>query len=360
MIDYRKAIAPLRPYVPGRPIDDVKKEYGLSEVVKIASNENPYGCSPAAKQAVIDALEGAGLYPDGNCTELREAVAQFYDVQENQIIFGCGTDEVISMIGKVFINPGDECVTAETTFSQYAASVCAMGGNMVYVPMKNYGYDLDAIAEKVTDKTRIVFITNPNNPTGTTHSNEAQLEFLKKIPSSVLVVIDEAYAEYDDESDYPDTLAHMKEYKNIMLLKTFSKAYGLASMRCGFGFAEPEIIALFEKIRNPFNVPVPAQAAAKAALADQNFIRDTFLKNKEVRDYMYTACDAMGLSYIPSQANFVMVDAKKDSGALFQELQKRGYIIRPGVAFGMPTFLRVSLGTMAEMQGFVQILKELI
>lgn len=360
MINYRKEIEPLMPYVPGRPIEDVKKEYGLTEVVKIASNENPYGCSSLARLAVVACLDNAGLYPDGNCTELRAAMAQFYDVATDQIIFGCGTDEVISMIGKVFVNPGDECITAETTFSQYAASVNAMGGTMVYVPMKNHGYDLEAIAEKVTEKTKIIFITNPNNPTGTTHSNEAQLAFLKKIPSNVLVVIDEAYAEYDGEDDYPETLAHMKQYPNIMLLKTFSKAYGLASMRIGFGIAAPEMIALFEKIRNPFNVPIPAQAAAKAALADQAFIRSTFEKNKEVLAYLYDAFNEMGLEYIPSEANFVMVDTKQDSAALFQELMKRGYIIRPGVAFGMDTFLRVSLGTMAEMRGFIKILKELL
>lgn len=360
MINYRKSIEPLRPYVPGRPIEDVKREYGLDEVVKIASNENPYGCSPLAKQAVIDCLENPQLYPDGNCTELRQAMSKFYGVKQDQIIFGCGTDEVISMISKVFINPGDECITAETTFSQYAASVDSMGGTMVYVPMKNYGFDLDAIAEKINDRTKIIFITNPNNPTGSTHSNEAQLAFLKKIPSRILVVIDEAYAEFDDEEDYPETLEHMKLYKNIMLLKTFSKAYGLASLRIGFGFAQPEIIALFEKIRNPFNVPIPAQVAAKAGLDDQSFVKSTFEKNKEVREYMRKSFEEMGLFYIPTQANFIMVDTKKDSGALFTELMKKGYIIRPGIAFGMDTFLRVSLGTMDEMQGFIKTLKELL
>ncbi len=360
MINYRKEISQLTPYVPGKPIDDVKREYNLTDVVKIASNENPYGCSEQSKQAVVECLKNPELYPDGYCTDLRKAVSAFYNVDEKSLIFGCGTDEIISMLGKVFINPGDECVTAETTFSQYAASVNSMGGTMIYAPMKDYGFDLNALAERITDKTKIVFVANPNNPTGSYHTNDEQLEFLKKVPENVLVVMDEAYAEYVDAKDYPDTLSHMKTYKNIMLLKTFSKGYGLASMRVGFGIAEPEIINLFEKIRNPFNVPIPAQVAATAAINDQAFVKSTFEKNKAVKEYLYKEFEEMGLYYIPTQTNFIMVDTKLDSSKLFIELMKKGYIIRPGCAFGMDTFLRVSFGTMEQMQGFIKVLKELL
>ncbi|MDR1209328.1 MAG: histidinol-phosphate transaminase [Clostridiales bacterium] len=357
MTDYRKAIEPLEPYQPGRPIAAVKKAYGLAEVTKLASNENPYGASPKASAAAIEAMRSPEFYPDGYCADLREAAAKFYGISPDMFVFGAGTDEVISMIAKVFVNPGDECVTAAVTFGQYAAGVTAMGGVMRYAPMKDDGYDLDAIAALVTGKTKIVFITNPNNPTGTSHTDADQRAFIAKIPESVMIVVDEAYAEFSDDPDYPDTLSQIRERGNIMLLKTFSKAYGLAGLRVGFGIAVPEVIRLFEKIRNPFNVSVPAQAAAAAALSDRKFIESTYRKNIEARNYMYRALDDMGISYIPATANFIMARTGGDSDALFTALMKRGYIVRSGAALGMDGYERISLGTMDQMKGFVQALK---
>jgi histidinol-phosphate aminotransferase len=359
-IDYRKEISPLQPYVPGKPIDDVKREFGLSEVCKLASNENPYGCSPKAVDAVALSMKDPGLYPDGNCTLLREALAKKFDVPGNSIVFGCGTDEVISMIGKVFVEKGDVCLTGEVTFSQYAASVVSMGGEMRYIPMKNHGFDLDAIAKAVTDKTKVIFLANPNNPTGTMFSEREQLAFIEKIPKNVLIVADEAYAEFVADGGYPKTLSQVFSRDNVILLKTFSKAYGLASLRCGYGIMPVEIAALFEKIRNPFNVSSQAQAAALAALADDAFLESSVKGNRSVMAYTVSRLNKMNIPFIPSQSNFLMIDAGSDSMALFHDLMKKGYIIRAGAAFGLPTYLRVTLGTQPQMEGFLDALELLI
>ncbi len=360
MIEYRTCIEPLSPYVPGRPIEDVKREFKLDKVIKLASNENPLGCSKKAIAAVIESLNEGALYPDGSCGKLRERIAAAMNIQKDQLIFGAGTDEVISLIGKLFINPGDECVTAEVTFSQYAASVLSMGGTMVYAPMKNHGYDLEAMLQKITDKTKLIFIANPNNPTGTMLSAQQIDKFIQKVPSHILVIFDEAYAEFVKDESYPKTLEILKKYANTMLLKTFSKAYGLASFRVGYGIARPELIAQMEKIRNPFNVSVQGQVAALAAFDDQDFVEETVKANQEVLAYCCKVFDELGLFYIPTYANFIMVDTKRDSRVLFQELMKRGYIIRPGAAFGMDTFLRITIGTREEMEGFFEQLRQVL
>ncbi len=360
MFSYRECIRPLMPYVPGRPIEDVKKEYGLDRAVKLASNENPLGCSKNVREAVIRSLDEPALYPDGACGKLRALVAKKLGVPENAIVFGAGTDEVISLLGKVFINEGDECITAAVTFSQYAASVLSMGGKMVYAPMKDHAYDLDAILGLITDKTKMIFLANPNNPTGTAFDCNAQEAFIKKVPEHIIVVFDEAYAEYVTDFDYPDTISTMKNHKNVILLKTFSKAYGLASFRVGYGVSDPSISELMEKIRNPFNVSVQAQEAAIAAFEDREFVEFSAKHNKSVLTYTYNFFEDMGLFYIPSYTNFVMVDVKKDSREVFQALMKKGYIIRPGAAFGMDSFLRITIGTKEDMDGLFSILKEII
>lgn len=360
MLQFRDELKQLNPYVPGKPIEDVKREYGLKSVVKLASNENPYGMSPKAKQAVIDSLDEDSLYPDGNCTDLRNALAKFYNVPAGKFIFGCGTDEIISMIGKVLINKDDECITADVSFSQYAASALSMGGKMVYAPMKEHGFNLKAISDKITGKTKVIFIANPNNPTGTIHTQAEQEAFMEKVPSNILVAFDEAYGEFVYDGNYPNTLEMMDKYKNIIYLKTFSKAYGLAGLRVGYGIAGESIIAQFEKVRNPFNVPATAQVAAIAALADREFLNHAVNGNRLVKEYVCGQFEEMGLFYIPTHANFIMVDVKKDSRKVFTDLMKAGYIIRPGAAFGMDTFLRVTLGTMDEMKGFIDVLRELL
>ncbi|MCL2815722.1 MAG: histidinol-phosphate transaminase [Oscillospiraceae bacterium] len=357
MINYRENLKKMEPYVPGRPIESVKKEYNLTEAVKLASNENPLGCSPDVAGAVMKTFGEAQLYPDGNCTALREAVSKRYNISPNRLVFGAGTDDVIAMLGKILIDSGDECITGAVTFSQYAAAVDSMGGTTIYAPMKNHGYDLDGIIGKINDKTKMIFIANPNNPTGTMHTAARQAAFMAEVPGYVTVVFDEAYQEFADNSDYPDTWQTLKQYKNAVLLKTFSKIYGLASFRVGFGAMDEEMAEQIEKIRCPFNVSVQGQAAAEAALADVDFVRGSFEKNRENLLYTTGALEEMGLFVIPSQANFVMADVKRDSLEIFEALMKRGYIIRAGAAFGMDTFIRVTIGTRKQMEGFIQALK---
>jgi len=363
--DYRSCIEPLLPYVPGRPIDDVKREYELDCVVKIASNENPNGCSKLAKEAVIKSLESAMIYPDGNCTFLRNSLASHFNVSTKSLVFGAGADEIISMLGKIFINEGDECITASVTFSQYASSVISMGGNMVYADMKDDAYDLNGILGKITNKTKLIFIANPNNPTGTIFTENEQRDFISKVHANVIVVFDEAYSEFVTRSDFPKTLDYLSEYKNAVLMKTFSKIYGLASLRVGYAIAHPDVISLFEKIRCPFNVASQAQAAAVAALADVDFTKKSYLENIESRDFVCAELDKLGVSYIPTQANFVMLKIPEtavttSSKEMFVELMKRGYIVRAGKPLGMEGYLRITFGKINDMRGFIDVFKELI
>jgi len=350
----------MEPYIPGRPIDDVKRAYQLSHVVKLASNENPYGSSPAVKEAVLASFDSSAIYPDGYCTKLREAVCDFYNVEPNRIVFGAGTDEVIAMLGKIFIEPSDEVITAEVTFSQYAASVEAMGGKMVYAPMKEYGFNLDALLDAITAKTKMIFIANPNNPTGTYFGQKEQDEFIAKVPKHIIVVFDEAYQEYATATDYPNTLETLNKYPNAVLLKTFSKVYGISSFRAGFGVCHPSLIEQMEKIRCPFNVSSQAQVAAIAALCDQAFVKDSVKKNHKVMLRTIKALEEMGLYVIPSQTNFIMVDVKVNSRQIFEKLMAKGYIIRAGAAFGMDSFIRITIGTEEEMSGLLTALKEVL
>ena len=360
MFKFRESIQPMEPYVPGRPIEDVKKAYHLSHVVKLASNENPYGCSPAVKDAVMATFEESALYPDGYCTKLRAAVSAHYNIPKNQLIFGAGTDEVISMLGKIFIEPGDEAVTGSVTFSQYAASVEAMDGVMVYAPLRNHTFDLDTLLEYISSKTKLIFIANPNNPTGSYYPKSAQEAFMAKVPKDIAVIFDEAYQEYVTAPDYPDTWETLRQYPNAVLLKTFSKVYGISSFRAGFGAAHPAIIEQMEKIRCPFNVTSQAQAAAIAALGDQDFVRKSSERNRHEMDRAAATLSEMGLYVIPSQTNFIMADVNRDSRDVFEKLIAKGYIIRAGAAFGMDSFIRITIGTKEEMGGLFAALKEVL
>lgn len=360
MIKNRLEVDGLRPYIPGKSIDEVKALYKLDKIVKLASNENPLGCSKTVKERIIAYLEEPSLYPDGNCTNLRNAIAKKYNVETNQLIFGAGSDEIISMITKTYVAPGDEVITCAITFPQYKAGTVQMGGTIIEVPLKNHTFDLEGILEKITAKTKLIFIANPNNPTGTMITKEAQEAFLKEVPSDVLVVMDEAYVEYIRRDDYPDTLKNMEQYKNLMMLRTFSKMYGLASFRVGYGIGPADIIEKINRLRNPFNVTTAAQVAALAALEDTAFVEDTFALNEEAKAFTYKKCEELNLEYIPSFGNFVMINFGVDSQEMFTALQSKGYIVRPGNALGMPMFQRVSLGTIEQMDGFFEVVKEIL
>ncbi|MCT4543591.1 MAG: histidinol-phosphate transaminase [Vallitalea sp.] len=360
MINCRKEVKALKAYVPGKPIEDVKREYNLEKVIKLASNENPYGCSEKAKNAIIKTLEAPSIYPDGNCTSLRNEISTKMNILPNQLIFGAGSDEIISMIARTFISPSDEAITCTPSFPQYKASVTAIGGKIIEVPLTNHTYDLNGILEKVTERTKIIFISNPNNPTGTIITQKEQLDFIKKIPNNILIVLDEAYYEYVYDDNYPESLPLLEEYSNLIILRTFSKMYGLASLRIGYGISNPEIIDYLNRVRGPFNVTSQAQAGALASIQDNDFVTNTFKLNKSVKEYTYKKCDELGFDYIKTHGNFIMIDFRKPSLELFVELQKKGIIVRPGFYFGMDTYQRVTLGSQEEMEIFFEIIENLL
>lgn len=356
-ITYRDEINNMRPYIPGKPIEDVQKELGLDEVIKLASNENPLGCSEMAKKAIINHLDILSLYPDGNTGKLRSALSKHLNVSENQLIFGAGSDEILGVLAEVFLCPGEELLTSDQSFPRYDSAAHLMGGNIVKVPLTNYTYDLAKMKEFVTEKTKIIILANPNNPTGTYFTDTSLADFLAFVPNHVLVVLDEAYYEYADANDYPKSLELLEKHNNVIILRTFSKAYGLASLRVGYGIASAEIVELLNRVRNPFNVNTLAQVAAVASLEDQDFVAKSVSLNKEVKAYLYNELEKMKIQFVATQANFVMFDANGPSDVLFEKLQERGYIIRP--AFGVPNWVRVTLGTMEQMKGFVKVLKEI-
>ena len=356
-IAFRPQIKDLQAYKPGKPVEDVKREYGLDRVIKLASNENPLGCSEKAKQAIQDALNHLNIYPDGNTTDLKEVIAKKFNVKTTQILPSSGSDEMVDQISKTFIQEGDEVIMADITFPRYISTCKMMGGIPVVVPLKNHTYDLDGMKERITDKTRLIWLCNPNNPTGTMFTKEVLDEFLQSVPKDIVVIYDEAYREFVTREDYPkDSLAYLPDYPNLIIMRTFSKAYGLAALRVGYTLASEEIIEHINKIRGPFNVNTLAQVAAIAALDDEGFLQRSYDVNKEGKRYLYKIFEELDLEFAPSETNHILVDVKKDAQEIFVELQKRGVIVRP--IYG--TFIRVSIGTMEENITFVEKLQEVL
>lgn len=347
-------------YQPGKPIEEVKRELGLTDVTKLASNENPFGSSPAVKDALIREMSNMSLYPDGGAVELTEAVAAFWGVASNQIIFGAGSDDVILMIARAYLVPGDETVMSTHTFGQYKHNAEVENAVIREVPLKNATYDLPAMLAKVTDKTKIVWVCNPNNPTGTMVTERELLHFLRAVPKTVLVVLDEAYAEYVTDPEYPDGLKLLKEYPNLILLRTFSKIYGLASMRIGYGIGHPDVIHTINQVREPFNTTRFAQAAALAALSDQDFVVACRELNRQGIAYLNGQFDRLGLSYFPAHGNFIMVDVKRPAGQVFDGLLRKGFIIRGGHKLDFPSMIRVTVGSKEQNVGFIAALEQVL
>jgi len=359
--EIRQCIMDIRPYVPGKSIELVQKEFGLTDVIKLASNENPLGASPKAIEAMKDNAHKMFLYPDGYCTDLRNMLAKDLSIEQNRLIFGNGSDEIIKLLGETFINPGDEVIVADPSFSEYNFVCFLMGGTLKKVPLKDHTHDLEKMAEEITEKTKMIFLCNPNNPTGTIVTKEEVDKFLAKVPDTVVLVFDEAYYEYIDSKSYPQSLEYLNQGReNIIILRTFSKIHGLAGLRIGYGIAAPKMIQLLERTREPFNVNLMAQKAALAGLSDKEHIQKSRYVNNKGRDFLYKTFEEMGLRYIPTQANFVMVDLQKNSKEVFIELQKKGVIVRTGDIFGMDTFIRVTIGTTDENERFINALKEVL
>ena len=357
---WKQQIHGMKAYQPGKPMEEVKKEYGLEKVIKLASNENPFGSSPNVRAFLQKDLTNHAIYPDGYAQSLRTAVANFIGVKENELIFGNGSDDLIAIITRALLYPGVNTVMADLTFSQYWHNAEIEGAEVRKVPCVDGVHDLDAMLAAIDENTSIVWVCNPNNPTGTIVSDEALSNFIAKVPSDVLIVLDEAYVEYITSEAHKPTLHYFREYPNVILLRTFSKAYGLASFRVGYGIAQAETIAKLDPVRAPFNNTILSQHVAIEALKDQEFIVACREANEKGKQQYYTWCKERGLNYFPSETNFVLFEVKADSQLVFAELLKRGFIIRSGSALGIPGYIRVTVGTEEQNAKVLELLDAIL
>jgi histidinol-phosphate aminotransferase len=337
----------------------VKRELGLTEVLKLASNENPFGSSPKAKEAIARELDNISIYPDGAAVELTNALAKHHGVNTDQIIFGAGSDEIILMIARAYLAPGDETIMADQTFPQYKHNAQIENAKIIEVPLKEGTHDLYAMLEQVTDKTKVVWVCNPNNPTGTINTSDEVEWFLSKAPAHVLVVLDEAYCEYLVDPSYPDGLALLQKYPNVILLRTFSKIYGLASLRIGYGIGRPDVIRSINQVREPFNTSRFGQAAALAALQDKDFIAFCREENRKGLVFFNQAFEELGLKAFPAHGNFIMVDVQRSGQEVFDALLRKGVIVRAGHKL-YPTSIRITVGSQEQNEKVIAALKAVL
>jgi histidinol-phosphate aminotransferase len=346
-------------YAPGKPIEEVEREYGIANSVKLASNENPLGPSPKAMEAIRNKLDQLSLYPDGDCFYLKSALAERLKVDPDQLIFGNGSNELIELAVRTFIHPGDEAVMAHQAFVVYRLVVQAAGGVGRVVPLRNFAHDLEALAAAINPKTRLVFLANPNNPTGTIYTRGPWERFLRQVAPDVLIVVDEAYFEYVEDENYPDSLRYHGYGKTLLTLRTFSKLYGLAGLRIGYGIAPKEITEHLHRVRQPFNVNAAAQWAARAALEDEEHVRKSLEANRRGMAYLTREITQLGLEQVPSRANFILVRVG-DGNEVFQQLLVQGVIVRPVVIYELPEYVRVTVGTGDENRKFIEALKKIV
>ena len=351
---YIRAIAP---YQPGKPIAELARELGLDEqsIVKLASNENPRGASPKALAAMRVAIEQTGRYPDGNGFTLKQALSKRYALTPDRIVLGNGSNDVLEMAARAFLGPGSSAVFSQHAFAVYALATQATGATGIVVPAREFGHDLGAMGRAIRSDTRVVFIANPNNPTGTWLPPQAVYGFLKSVPDHVLVVLDEAYNEYLAPDQRSNAVQWGQEFANLVVSRTFSKAYGLAGLRVGYGFSHPQVAELMNRVRQPFNVSDIAQAAAVAALFDDDFVDESTRLNKRGMQMLTQGFASLGLPWISSHGNFVCVKVG-DAAEIFQRLLKRAIIVRPIAAYGLPEYLRVTIGTESENERFLTAL----
>jgi len=353
-------IARLKAYVAGKPIEELEREYGVSHSIKLASNENPLGPSPKAVAAIVDRVTDLHRYPDANSHLLRQRLAEKLHVQSPQIVLGNGSNEIIELLVRTFLQPGDEVIMPTPSFLMYEIMVQAGGGTAVKVPLKELVVDLEGMAKCLSGRTRMVFVNNPNNPTGTIVSRDSFQWFLGQIPSRVLVVVDEAYIEFVRDRNCPIGLDYLDSDKTVVALRTFSKAYGLAGLRLGYGVMRQELAALIHRVRQPFNVNSLAQTGALAALDDDDFFNGTVRTVHEGLGFLYEQLEGLGLECFPSQTNFFLIDVQRDAKEVFEEMLRRGVIIRPMTAYGYPSYIRINVGLPEENQRFVEALKEVL
>ncbi|HEY7601860.1 MAG TPA: histidinol-phosphate transaminase [Methylomirabilota bacterium] len=352
-------ILDIHPYQPGKPIEELERELGIPGAVKLASNENPYGPPAGVLEALRQALAGLNRYPDGSGYYLRQALAKKHGVSAESIVLGNGSNELIELLARAFVKHGEEVVIPHPSFVVYPSIVQAAGGIRVVVALKDHRLDLPKMRRAVTGLTKMVFVANPNNPTGTIVTAEEVSKFLDRMPEHVIVVFDEAYYDFAAGPDFPDALAHLREGKRVVILRTFSKMASLAGLRVGYAVADPDCIQLMNRIRQPFNVNTLAQVAALAALHEEPHIRSSVEAVREGMRRITTALDAMGVSYVPSRANFLLVELP-DAARVYEALLKHGVIVRPMASFGLERALRITVGTPEENARLVEALRQVL
>ncbi len=353
-------ILSISPYVPGKPIEELEREYGVADSVKLASNENPLGPSPMALKAIQEAMGKLHRYPDGSAYYFVRKLSEKIGVSPANIVLGNGSDEVIGMLTRVFLQPGDEAILPQPSFLMYDISVRCDGATPVYVPLKLLSIDLDSIKERITPKTRMIFLCNPNNPTGTILKKKAFEHFLTDIPRDIVLVMDEAYIEFVRDPDCVRGLDYLDSGHPLVTLRTFSKIFGLAGLRIGYGVMPEKMAGLLNRIRMPFNANSLAQTGAAAALDDEDFFQKTLRTVHDGLDFLYGELDRIGLGYFPTQTNFFLIDMKKNAGDVFEDMLEQGVIVRSMVSYGFTEYIRVTVGTHEENVRFIKAIENVI
>ncbi len=351
----------LAPYVPGKPINELQRELGIKDIIKLASNENPLGPSPKALAALQYDAKNLALYPDGSGYELKQTLAQYWNIPPECITLGNGSDALFVLLGLAFVKPGQQIIVSQYSFATFTIAARIVDAEVVTVPAKNWGHDLDATLKAITTDTRLIFMANPNNPTGSWHTTSELVQFMEKLPSHILVMLDEAYAEYMiDMLDYPNGIALQRQYPNLIVTRTFSKIYGLAGLRIGYGISHPEIADMLNRVRLPFNVSSSGMVAAAAALHDNVHIENTLKTTRTGMQYLKESFNKLGIDYLPPCGNFITIKVKQDGMKLYRSLLQAGIIVRPLVNYDMPNYLRITVGTSPENKRFIQTLQTLL
>ncbi len=355
----RRNILDVSPYIAGKPIEETKRQLGLKTVYKLASNENPLGPSPKALEAIRKNLSGINRYPDSGGFYLKRKLSRYLNVEPSNLVLGNGSDELIDIIIKTFVEEDESILTADTTFLEYKIISGIFGRRIITVPLRYFKYDLESIKKRIDKKTKLIFISNPNNPTGTYVTKYEVEDFMNGLPENVVLVFDEAYDTFIDVDDFPNSLKYVNN-ENVIVLKTFSKAYGLAGLRIGYAIARLGLVSYMEKARLPFNVNILAQLAAAAALDDNKFLLKTRKLILEGKGYLYERLTRLGIAYVPTVTNFILIDCGRDSMDVFRDMLKYGVIVRDMKQYGLKNFIRVTIGTKKENERFVKVLKKVL
>ncbi|MCE5299699.1 MAG: histidinol-phosphate transaminase [Spirochaetia bacterium] len=351
-----RGVMKIKPYIPGKPIEEVRREYGIKDIIKLASNENPMGPSKLAVRAMAKKLGEVSLYPESSAYNLRNALAMQLNIRKDMLVFGNGSNELLNMLAQAFVTPGDEVVFSTLSFTVYQSAADMTGGTAIMIPHKDFAHDIDGFIKRLSDRTKLVYLCNPNNPTGTIISKQDFEKFMEAVKPETIVALDEAYFEFVDDRNCPDGMQYLSKYPNLVVLRTFSKVYGLAGVRVGYAAADPEIISIIERVRASFNVNMPAQAAAEAALRDKAHVEKTLKNNNDGKKYLYAELEKLGIEYVPTNANFIFVKFPANCNVVFEALLKKGVIIRPQY----DNYGRITIGTASQNKRLIAALKQVL